>query len=204
LARDVYAVYGEDRMSFIDILEAEVNRIESDIPTDEELKNISELANRQVYLESLVTRLNQALQKVNEHLTSVSERYLPDAMASAGLSAFTLEDGRKINIKKIYLPSVTEENKEAAYQWMVDNGHDIIKNEVIVSFPKGHSSEASEAIHVLKVNGFDPTQKESIHWQTFRAWAKEVMEKGEQIPDTIKIHVVNKSTVKSEKLSNNY
>lgn len=183
-------------MSFIDMLEAEVERIESDIPSDEELANISELANRQLYLESLLQRLEKAQELVKEHHVKVSERYLPDALASAGVTAFTLEDGRKVSVKKIYLPSVLEENKESAYEWMVDNGHDIIKNEVVVSFTKGQSDEATELIQQIREIGYEPNRKETIHWQTFRAWAKEQMELGTELPSTITIHVKNQSTVK--------
>lgn len=184
---------------FLLMLEEEVERISAELPSDEVLANISELAKRQVQLENLVTRLEELQNKTKESLKNISERSLPAAILEAGLTEFKLEDGTKVSVKKAYYPSVKEENKHEAFSWLVDNGYDIIKNEVKVSFTKGESAKAAEALAAIRGLGFQPVANESIHWQTFRAWAKEVMEKGIVIPESINVYVVDQASIKRSK-----
>ena len=183
-------------VDFLEMLEKEVERAKADIPDDSILTNIAALADRQLRLESMQEKLQELSKQVTEAHREVSERYLPNALASAGVTEFKLVDGSVISVKKGYFPSIEAEHQAEAFAWMVDHGHDIIKNEVIVKLPKGKSEEAKEVVTAIRDLGFTPEQKEGIHWQTFRAWAKEVMEKGAEIPDIIKIHTIDKATVK--------
>lgn len=183
-------------VDFLELLEQEVERVQAEIPDDDTLSNISALAERQLRLEDMKKRLLNIGEKIDTAHKDVSERMLPNALASAGMSEFKLTDGSVISVKKNYFPNIEEDNKEQAYAWMIDNGHDIIKNEVVVKLPKGKSEEAKEVANAIRELGFTPEQKESIHWQTFRAWAKEVMEKGISFPETIKIHTIDKATIK--------
>ena len=184
---------------FLLMLEQEVERTAAELPSDEDLANISELANRQIKLENLLVRLEQLHEKTKENLKRISERALPEAILSTGLSEFKLEDGTKVTVKKAYYPSVKEENKHEAYSWLVANGYDIIKNEVKVSFTKGESAKAAEALAAIKSLGFQPVANETIHWQTFRAWAKDVAEKGIQLPDSINLYIVDQASIKRSK-----
>lgn len=186
-------------LDFLQMLEKEVTRLQSEIPNSDVMANISDLANRQIQLEDLKAKLAELGEKINDAHREVSEKMLPEALASAGVREFKLNDGAVVSVKKNYFPSIEDTNKTVAYNWLVQNGHDIIKNEVSVKLPKGKTEEAQEISNALRQMGFTPEQKETIHWQTFRAWAKEAMEKGFNPPECIKIHIVDKSTVKLPK-----
>ena len=183
-------------VDFLSMLEQEVERVQAEIPDDNVLANIASLAERQLHLEDTKKRLAELAQKVEDTHKDISERQLPNALASAGVTEFKLTDGSVVSVKKNYFPSVAPENQQEAYAWMVEAGHDIIKNKVELKFTKGESTLADEVVQRLEDLGYKPERKEEIHWQTFRAWAKEVMEKGVAIPETIKIHIVDKTTVK--------
>lgn len=186
-------------VDYLAMLEQEAQKLSQELPSDEDLKNIAELAERQIRLENLITRLEDLTEKTKENLKIVSQKHLPNALTNIGLSEFRLEDGTKVSVTKKYYPGIKEEDRAEAYSWLVENGHDIIKNEVKVSFSKGQSAKAQEAFNALAELGFDPSKGESIHWQTFRAWAKEVSTKGLPVSDLINIHVVDESTVKRVK-----
>lgn len=186
-------------VDFLALLEDEVKKFEAEIPDDSSLANISELANRQVALEDLLNRMSEATAKVSNQLRDISENRLPLALQAAGISEFKLADGSKITTKTEYYPSIQDEHKDATYEWMAMNGHDIVKNEVSCKFNKGSDAEAMEAYNKLEELGFEPTKKMSIHASTLKAWVKKSLEDGIQLPDTINVFTVNKAVIKRGK-----
>lgn len=183
-------------LDFIAQLEAEVAKQESVIPNSEQLTDVAELAYQQIQLENLTVKINDLAGKVSDALKLIKEKKLPDAIHSLGLSEFKLEDGTKISVSKVYFPSIKDEDKAEAYAWLVSTGHDIVKSEVKVAFAKGRTQDAEEAFSALASLGMMPTKSETIHWQTFRGWAKEVMEKGLPVPETINIHITDQAKIK--------
>jgi hypothetical protein len=57
----------------------------------------------------------------------------------------------------------------------------LIKNTVTVSFGKGEDQKAQELISDLASRHLTPEEKTEVHPQTLRAWAKERIEKGDEI-----------------------
>lgn len=186
-------------LDFLNILESEADKLSTEIPDDESFKDIATLAYMQIDCEKLISKLEDTLERAKNKLKEISQRRLPDAMLNNGLSEFKLDDGSKISVKKLYLPHIKEENKEEAYNWLISSGNDIIKNNIELTFSKGNSEEAKKALNLLKDNGYAPVSKENIHWQTFRAWAKDALEKGVEIPEIIDIHIIDEAKIKIAK-----
>ena len=66
-------------------------------------------------------------------------------MAEMGLSHLKLMDGSSVDVKPNYSANITIANREAAFNWLRNNGlGDIIKNEILVSFGRNEDNKAAD------------------------------------------------------------
>jgi hypothetical protein len=171
---------------------------EEHFASDESLKIVGELAARQVILEQELTDLEDQLKAKKEELTQVSEKDLPEALAECGLSEVKLLDGSKVTVKPYYQANPPKEKYEEAMSWLRDHGHgDLIKNDVTVSFGKGEDSSAAEfKAHLVEV-GTSFTDKTGVHPMTFKAFVREQVETGQNLPfDLLGIYIGQKTSIK--------
>lgn len=167
-------------------------------PGDDSLKVVAELAARQVQLEKEIEDLETQLKEKNEALTQVQEKDLPEAMTECGISEFKLVDGSKVTVKPYYQANPPKDKYEEAMQWLRDNNHgDLIKNDVTVSFGKGEDNRAADFKIFLKDNGTSFTDKTGVHPQTFKAFVREQVETGKNLPfDLLGVYIGQKATIK--------
>ena len=65
-------------------------------------------------------------------------------MSEMGLAELKLHDGSHLKVSTSYRATITEANKEAAFNWLRNNGlGDIIKNEISVSFGRNEDNKAT-------------------------------------------------------------
>jgi hypothetical protein len=166
--------------------------------SDESLKVVGELAARQLKLEQELTDLEDQLKIKKEELTKVSEKDLPEALAECGLSEVKLLDGSKVTVKPYYQANPPKEKYDEAMSWLRDHGHgDLIKNDVIVSFGKGEDQNAEEFKTFLSDNGTSYTDKTGVHPMTFKAFVREQVETGQNLPfDLLGIYIGQKTSIK--------
>ena len=70
---------------------------------------------------------------------------IPTMMSEMGLSELKLQDGSHLKVSMSYRATITEANKEAAFNWLRNNGlGDIIKNEISVSFGRNEDNKAAD------------------------------------------------------------
>lgn len=167
-------------------------------PGDDSLKVVAELAAKQVALEQEIENLEAQLKEKQEALQQVQERDLPEAMTECGISEFKLVDGSKVSVKPYYQASPPKEKYDEAMQWLRDNNHgDLIKNDVTVSFGKGEDDRAGDFKRFLTENGTSYTDKTGVHPQTFKAFVREQVETGKNLPfDLLGIYIGQKATIK--------
>ena len=181
-------------MSFMDELANEAADV-SGVASDEQLKSLSEKAAEYVALDAEKNALEAMLKKVNESLTEMKHKTLPDIMlgldvdrhglASAGVD-IVLEDYAKANISAEWEP----EKQEIAFQHLEDLGvSDIIRTQVTFSFSKDQYAHAMTVVAMLnlmaeKIEEFEgteipvPSVKKSVPWNTLTATLKELHKKG--------------------------
>jgi hypothetical protein len=158
------------------------------LPSDDALRSVNTLAKQQIQLEDDVAELELKLKTKKAELLSVSQTLLPGAMIEAGCSMFRLPDGSSIEIKDFVdasLPSRDKdpEKREKAFQWLDETGHnDIVKNEVKLLFTRGEDEVARRAFALLLQHGFVPQKDQTIHHQTLKAFIKEQLESGVNVP----------------------
>lgn len=169
----------------------------TDFITDEEFSLISKLAHKQVELESAIEQLEEALKKKKQELNDVRDRDLPNALAEVGVASVTLKNGAKISVKQEVYASIPEARAQAAFHWLRSNDFGaLIKNVISAEFGKGEDEAAIEAARLLAEGGFTPHQKESVHPMTLKAFLKEQVEKGTEVPlDLFGAYVVNRTKV---------
>ena len=125
---------------------------------------------------------------------------LPEAMQELGLNKVVLDDGSSISVATEYYAAISKKNSSMAYDWLRENNFgDIIKSELKMNFV--HDDESREHIaNYLDEQNVDYQEKDSVHWQTLRAFVKEQIEAGQPIPmDTFSVHISNKAKLKKEK-----
>ena len=142
--------------------------------------------------------LEEAIKVKKEELRLTAEQELPDAMSAAGLTQITLSTGEKISINEFYAAHISKANQQQAYQWLLENGHEgIIKNEVSLKFGRGESGIVDETVLALKSRGLSPEVKQSIHPSTLKAFVKEQLTTGNDIPtEPFGVYIGTKAIIK--------
>ena len=160
---------------------------------DNELKTLSENITRFLRIGGMIGNTEERLRKLKEQYRQLSEEDLPQKMTELGMQDLRLEDGSRITIDMFYATRINKNNRDAAHEWLRQQGHgDIIKNQVSVSFGKGEDETALETMTLLEKEGLFPDQKESVHPSTLKAFVKERIESGDSAftPDTQKLFSV--------------
>jgi hypothetical protein len=163
--------------------------------------NIQSLADQVERLETLNREVEFAesqLKQKKKNLEHLSGEVIPTMMSEMGLSHLKLTDGSSVDVKPHYSANITVANKEAAFNWLRNNGlGDIIKNEISVSFGRNEDNKAADYAALAQERGFQPTQKLKVEPMTLKALVRERIEAGKEMPTEIfNIFVGNKTTIK--------
>jgi len=167
-------------------------------------ENIQSLADQVQRLEGLFSRIETSennLKDLKKEYQRISGEVIPTMMSEMGLAELKLQDGSHLKVSTSYRATITEANKEAAFNWLRENGlGDIIKNEILVSFGRNEDNKAADYAELAKSNGFQPTQKMKVEPMTLKALVRERIEAGKEMPTEIfGIFSENKTTIKRNK-----
>ena len=164
-------------------------------------ENIRSLADQVERLENLnqeIEKKEKDLKQRKKDLEHISGEVIPTMMAEMGLSHLKLMDGSSVDVKPHYSANITIANKEAAFNWLRNNGlGDIIKNEILVSFGRNEDNKAADYAALAQERGFQPTQKLKVEPMTLKALVRERIEAGKEMPtELFNVFVGNKTTIK--------
>ena len=163
--------------------------------------NIQTLADQVEKLNSLQQRIElqeDNLKNTKKEFEHLSGEVIPTMMAEMGLSHLKLMDGSSVDVKPNYSASISIANRDAAFNWLRENGlGDIIKNEISVSFGRNEDNKAADYAALAEERGFQPTQKLKVEPMTLKALVRERIEAGKEMPTEIfNVFVGNKTTIK--------
>ena len=163
--------------------------------------NIQSLADQVERLENLQKEVEDAdkqLKEKKKNLDYLSGEVIPTMMSEMGLSHLKLMDGSSVDVKPNYSANITVANREAAFNWLRNNGlGDIIKNEILVSFGRNEDNKAADYAALAQERGFQPTQKLKVEPMTLKALVRERIEAGKDMPTEIfGVFTENKTTIK--------
>lgn len=163
------------------------------------LKAMSDLARRAKMLEHEMDQLEATLKERKESYRKITEEALPEAMAELGMKSFVMDDGSKIDVKPFYSATISAERRAEAYEWLRQRGFDdIIKNTVSVRFGRGEDELCARLIDLLRQQGYPSEQVEKIEPMTLKAWVKEQIERGSELPtELFGVFIGQKATIKT-------
>lgn len=182
--------------SVVDLAEEDVATINA--PRTADLSEITKIAKRLQSLVAEAVEVSNRLQFLSSLIKEIEEKELPDVMLECGMKSFTLEDGKKVDVKKFYSARIAAEHEEEAFNWLENNGHDaIIKNQISLDFNKGETERVDALINILRKMGYGFNHKLGVHHSTLRAFVKEQIEKGADLPMTVfGVYIGNRATIK--------
>jgi hypothetical protein len=168
--------------------------------SDESINLVSMLAHKQLRLEAEVKSCEEKLKALKADLTQVSERDLPNALLDMGARGFTLKDGAKIEVNKVYTASIKAEDKAEAFSWLCKYGHDaLIKKEISIPLGKESSEFVERIMAEIKLNyDVNVALEQSVHWQTLRAFVKEQVtgDDAASFPQELfGVHIIDKAKI---------
>ena len=163
--------------------------------------DIDKLANKIKEMQSIQKDIEQNeeyLKQKKKDLELISGEAIPTMLSEMGLSYLKLADGSSVEVKTNYSATITQANKEKAFNWLRENGlGDIIKNELTVSFGRNEDNKAAEYADLAKGQGYQPTQKLKVEPMTLKALVRERIEGGKPLPTEIfNVFIGNKTTIK--------
>ena len=167
-------------------------------------EGIGSLADQVERLEGVDSEIEDAesrLKLIKKKRDHISGDIIPTMMSEMGLAELKLHDGSHLKVSTSYRATITEANKEAAFNWLRNNGlGDIIKNEISVSFGRNEDNKAADYAELAKGQGFQPTQKMKVEPMTLKALVRERIEAGKDMPTEIfGVYSENKTTIKRNK-----
>ena len=163
--------------------------------------NINKLADKIKELQAQQEQLQQqedAIKQKKKDIEYLSGEVIPTMLSEMGLSFLKLQDGSSVEVKTNYSATITQANKEKAFNWLRENGlSDIIKNEISVSFGRNEDNKAADYANLATGQGCEPQQKLKVEPMTLKALVRERIEAGKDMPtELFNIYVGNKTTIK--------
>ena len=163
--------------------------------------HIGKLANKIKEMQAIQKDIEQNeeyLKQRKRDLDRISGEVITTMLTEMGLTYLKLADGSSVEVKTNYSATITQANKEAAFNWLRENGlGDIIKNELIVSFGRNEDNKAASYAELAKGPGYQPTQKLKVEPMTLKALVRERIEAGKPMPTEIfGVFIGNKTTIK--------
>ena len=164
-------------------------------------ENIQSLADQVEMLENLHKRIETSennIKDLKKEYQRISGEVIPTMMSEMGLAELKLHDGSHLKVSTSYRATITEANKESAFNWLRNNGlGDIIKNEISVSFGRNEDNKAADYAALAEERGYQPTQKLKVEPMTLKALVRERIEGGKPLPTEIfNVFIGNKTTIK--------
>ena len=137
-------------------------------------------------LQTTIAGYEDAASAARKRLMTLVMNDIPTAMAEAGVGdTFSLASGHKIKIVNFIsgaLPKEPEERKKAFGILNNLGGGALIKTHFNLIFGKGEKQEAERLAKSLVADGFDFEEKEDVHASSLKAFVKERMRDGSEVP----------------------
>jgi hypothetical protein len=182
-------------MDILDDIFSEADAL-ADIGTMD-VKNLSDMVRKLRSVDEEITLYEKNITALKQQRQKLTVDLIPGIMDEMGVNRLDV-DGVTVTRKLIVSASISDENRDRAFDWLRENNlDDIIKNDVVCSFGRGEDNAAKNAVGILIEQGFNPDIKTHIHAMTLKAFIKERVEGGKPIDlDLFGAYVVNAAEIR--------
>ena len=165
--------------------------------SQDSVRSITDKCNAYNKLKKTIEDEEERISLLKHKARDLEERIIPEMMQEAGVSLLKLSDGSTVEVKPFYAAKIPESRVEEAFSWLRGKGfEDIIKNTVTASFNRGQDNQVSELIKVCDDHGFNYNKKEKVEPMTLKAFVKEQVEGGKELPfDLFGVYIANKTKI---------
>lgn len=145
------------------------------------LRSMTELAMLQM---QRVSELESQLEEAKRAFNRTQQTDLPELLKELGLTETTLADlGVKLTLTMGVDVSIPEAQRPDAYAWMAQKGYgDLVRAEVSVVFGATELERAEQCAVMLQQNEFESQVKMAVPAPTLKAWARDRLAAGEDLP----------------------
>ena len=147
-------------------------------------QRLSALVEHAVELLARLAQKEEELAVVKAALDRVQRTDLPELLKELGMSEATLAElGIKVTLTQGVEASIPEAVRAEAFAGLAENGFgDLVRSEVICAFGAQELDHAQQLTETLLGRGEHPQMKMAVPAPTLKAWAKERLTAGEDIP----------------------
>jgi hypothetical protein len=147
------------------------------------LTEIKSLIDALIEKEQKVYDTEIALEIAKVEARKLREVVIPCALQELGVTKLVLDTGETITLSQEVYASIPADKKRYAFEWLVKGGHSgLIKVDVVASFTKGEYQDAHTLREKLAADGMPTKLTQTVHPQTLKAFLKEMIAKGTDIP----------------------
>jgi hypothetical protein len=159
------------------------------------MEDIATACNKLLDIQKEVTALEDQLKKKKEQELKLSEQDIPNLMQKAGAASIKLTDGTAVEIKPYYGARIPASRTEEAFDWLRENNFaDLIKNNVTLTFGRNEDNMAKSLVDDLRNKGHNVKQAEKVEPMTLKAFVREQIEKGKDVPaDLFGVYVATRT-----------
>ena len=148
-------------------------------------QDIAELCNKLLDIQKEVTTLEDKLKKKKEEELKLSESDIPNLMQKAGVAQIKLTDGSSVEIKPYYGARIPASRTEEAFDWLREN-----------NFGRNEDNSAKSLVDELRNKGHNVKQAEKVEPMTLKAFVREQIEKGKDVPsDLFGVYVATRTKI---------
>ena len=159
------------------------------------MEDIATACNKLLDIQKEVSALEDQLKKKKEQELKLSEQDIPNLMQKAGAASIKLTDGTAVEIKPYYGARIPASRTEEAFDWLRENNFaDLIKNNVTLTFGRNEDNMAKSLVDDLRNKGHNVKQAEKVEPMTLKAFVREQIEKGKDVPaDLFGVYVATRT-----------
>ena len=164
------------------------------------MEDIATACNKLLDVQKEVSELEDKLKKKKEEELKLSEQDIPNLMQKAGAASIKLTDGTAVEIKPYYGARIPASRTEEAFDWLRENNFaDLIKNNVTLTFGRNEDNVAKSIVDDLRNKGHNVKQAEKVEPMTLKAFVREQIEKGKDVPaDLFGVYVATRTKIKAK------
>jgi Asp-tRNA(Asn)/Glu-tRNA(Gln) amidotransferase B subunit len=147
------------------------------------MEDIATACNKLLDIQKEVSALEDQLKKKKEQELKLSEQDIK------------LTDGTAVEIKPYYGARIPASRTEEAFNWLRENNYaDLIKNNVTLTFGRNEDNQAKALVDDLRNKGHNVKQAEKVEPMTLKAFVREQIEKGKDVPaDLFGVYVATRT-----------